>query len=1063
MTRVLAQSLNVLRVWFLALGVLIAGPTPSMAFDDRNTHPRMTESSLHQSGLDANLKMEIGLAQGLNTVLRIGSGRPQTIVDWFRTGATLEDDPACRASNHFHNPLLPFSASAVTDQSILIRAFCFATGFPQALSNVTWGTGFTSPTVKGPATGNPFDWDAARAAYLQALTLPAPTDREAALAQTFQTVGHVMHLVQDLAVPAHVRNDFQSHFEYCDPGLQAFTRWCENSFERFVRLRGELVDNAQPLPIEFNGNRLTRFWDLDRYTGTNPSTDTVQGLAEYTNANFASQYTIFTETAPAGDPHAFPFPRETSTDLPELIAQHKVVRQVTAEDGVLDTGLYVKKIADGEVIDHFLRAGYLTDFAISNLFLRPSLRLTFQMDDVVLGDYAAKLLPRALGYSTGLLDYFFRGKLDVDVVEDMVDPSRLNLVGTNGSPEALKDGSLTVYADDPNGARSLVTSVPVTQVEPNATIPAVPFQAPENTERFVAVYQGTLGQEAKDDSRNLPGAVIGKVLGGVRVEEVFNDGVQWHLRTPQGVFPLPISAEEIVELRWGDRDNSLVGRTRFGRDQLNQFAVYELARPPGFSEIPVVMGPDGSPVVDVKLVKQVPFPLGLDVGTTLDFTQTMNYKQYLFSFVETRTLTAVCDLCPSYQLSSRVISDANIDLMVAQTKSFQRTYSFLLDRSSASCCEGSYFWNVKNFTLSASGQILALVRISLFPQDVLTFPAFTLRVPPGSDVSVLPQPVPVEPVSLSVDLPVQNPLLWAVIDAESGQVIGSTAPAVIQVSFTKDAVVLGPGRSNIAAVKFEKVKFSGGPRNNTSEYTNFGGEVLRKACPENIQPLASLDLQVSAPQLSNAQYRAEIAEVQFPVAVGDFPPVIQDFTYLCPSTDGISASFQVTRRFRNFSVGRVDQAILTNSGGGNPQLVLLLAQSPAVESFFEGGDSARVVTWKPTDNRAELRQEFPAADFYNLESVSSGAALVQAFDFTGFPPTFSTTLVRLEGPAAAVLFPGLRLDNFLLLDPDFLYNTSDFKFYRRQPPLQRTALPAKLAPLSSGFNPVGVYHLLRLQ
>ena len=119
--------------------------------------------------------------------------------------------------------------------------------------------------------------------------------------------------------------------------------------------------------------------------------------------------------------------------------------------------------------------------------------------------------------------------------------------------------------------------------------------------------------------------------------------------------------------------------------------------------------------------------------------------------------------------------------------------------------------------------------------------------------------------------------------------------------------------------------------------------------------------------------------------------------------------------------------------------------------------------WRPERSTAEVRQEFPAADFYSLESVSSGAALVQAFDFTGFPPTFSTTLVRLEGPAAAVLFPGLRLDNFLLLDPDFLYNTSDFKFYRRQPPLQRTALPAKLAPLSSGFNPVGVYHLLRLQ
>ena len=110
---------------------------------------------------------------------------------------------------------------------------------------------------------------------------------------------------------------------------------------------------------------------------------------------------------------------------------------------------------------------------------------------------------------------------------------------------------------------------------------------------------------------------------------------------------------------------------------------------------------------------------------------------------------------------------------------------------------------------------------------------------------------------------------------------------------------------------------------------------------------------------------------------------------------------------------------------------------------------------------AEVRREFPVPAFYRLESVSSGAALVEAFDFPSF--SVSTTLVRLEGPAAAVLFPGLRLDNFLLLDPDFLYNTSDFKFYRKQSPLQRTALPAPLAPLNSGFNPEGAYHAVRLR
>jgi hypothetical protein len=150
-------------------------------------------------------------------------------------------------------------------------------------------------------------------------------------------------------------------------------------------------------------------------------------------------------------------------------------------------------------------------------------------------------------------------------------------------------------------------------------------------------------------------------------------------------------------------------------------------------------------------------------------------------------------------------------------------------------------------------------------------------------------------------------------------------------------------------------------------------------------------------------------------------------------------------------------------GAGGEQLAILVTQEQPGEDLTElFREQARLVVWRPERGTAEVRQELPVADFYTLGSVSAGAALVQAFDFLSFPPTFNTTLARLEGPAAAVLFPGLRLDNFVLLDPDFLYNTSDFKFYQRQPPLQRTALPAKLAPLNSGFNPVGAYHVVRL-
>jgi hypothetical protein len=53
-------------------------------------------------------------------------------------------------------------------------------------------------------------WDNARKYFYSALTSPGKAIREDSYAKTFQAVGQVMHLLQDMAVPAHVRNDFWS-------------------------------------------------------------------------------------------------------------------------------------------------------------------------------------------------------------------------------------------------------------------------------------------------------------------------------------------------------------------------------------------------------------------------------------------------------------------------------------------------------------------------------------------------------------------------------------------------------------------------------------------------------------------------------------------------------------------------------------------------------------------------------------------------------------------------------------------------------------------------------------
>src|SRR5207247_9358334 len=115
------------------------------------------------------------------------------------------------------------------------------------------------------------------------------------------------------------------------------------------------------------------------------------------------------------------------------------------------------------------------------------------------------------------------------------------LTGENSSPDDLVKGTLTLCAGDGStGTRSPVTAVgstAIANVPPGGAVTSGPFQLPAGAERFVAVYQGTLGNEVRNPDQNVPRGVIGQVLGGVRVEEVVADGARRQPRPARGVFP----------------------------------------------------------------------------------------------------------------------------------------------------------------------------------------------------------------------------------------------------------------------------------------------------------------------------------------------------------------------------------------------------------------------------------------------------------------------------------------------------------------------------------------------
>jgi hypothetical protein len=237
---------------------------------------------------------------------------------------------------------------------------------------------------------------------------------------------------------------------------------------------------------------IARLIDTDRYSGTNPAvtTDALIGLAEYTNANFFSEDRVFTENDL--DPQArFLFPRRSSVveqDFDVTVGGATVKRR------------YLVKSADGVTGYRLATVGFLREYHQRFSLDWTRFKEGPALDEAVYRDYAERLVPRAVSYSTALIDYFFRGRM-FTFGED----SSLGI--QNLSDEGM-DGTFTLYYDDAGGtrrpvpgaswARTLGAQGLVTDLR--VTAPTNP--APGEPGKYMLVFRGRLGSE--------PDAVVGK-------------------------------------------------------------------------------------------------------------------------------------------------------------------------------------------------------------------------------------------------------------------------------------------------------------------------------------------------------------------------------------------------------------------------------------------------------------------------------------------------------------------------------------------------------------------------
>lgn len=451
---------------------------------------------------DVATRESLGLVNGVASVLRGADGRSLSIAEWLAEGGEREDDGVrfstkARFYRHFHNPLLPWTEAGLRTR------YPFHLLPHQYTSSLRWMQTESQATDDGGATGGDWSWQQARRLHYLVLTTEDAREREAKAADLFRALGQIMHLVVDASVPEHVRNDAHPFGAFSREVLRSRTA---GNYEYWVSDRQARLGDTEftarylstpigppaevhalpPPPGESVAKRpVARLVDADRYLPEGPDPNVTLsgpiGIAEFANANFFSENTLMGVDS---EDRPLPFPRRTDltrrSDLAPLSAGIRGYFEKRAGQGLVTRFALAECRLEG-------RAAALPPYAC--------------MDEAVWEETAAHMLPRAVGYARGVLEYFFRGSLPVHRVYMNAGDAFIDV--ENLSDEEMS-GVFEVFArpnagssDERREKRVVVNhGAPVT-MGPGATVtlPVTLLPAGQPTAAQLLVFRGRVGLE----------------------------------------------------------------------------------------------------------------------------------------------------------------------------------------------------------------------------------------------------------------------------------------------------------------------------------------------------------------------------------------------------------------------------------------------------------------------------------------------------------------------------------------------------------------------------------------
>ncbi|HUQ94485.1 MAG TPA: hypothetical protein VM120_22575, partial [Bryobacteraceae bacterium] len=389
-----------------AILILLSG-TPQAVFGyEVVTHSEISRHAVDGSVLSASLKVkDLGLdpyspADDRQQFPSSEEG-DKSIRGLIEYGARFEDTRGdTQALRHFFNPL----NGSPLDLPII--------GTWRSTASPDWAL------ADDPSQDQPFSYRMLQQYFYDALTKPYKVDRDLSWGRTFQTLGHVIHHLQDMAQPQHVRNDMHCDAIVC--ALAAFRtgliqfyhpsryeKWAKNYPPANSVYAGYLPVYSQTNSSVFTTPR--KFWTTTEGNGTGG-----KGIAEYTNRGFFSIGTIANSAFPLPEAGFVGFERlvdvcaeskANDRPCPFLPAENDMIAFYgnTVVDSLRDSTDYNRRALTASIFDEDLKvAGSSPVFSLNSFNFDAAYTL---------------LLPRAVAYSAGLINYFFRGKLAVTVPE----------------------------------------------------------------------------------------------------------------------------------------------------------------------------------------------------------------------------------------------------------------------------------------------------------------------------------------------------------------------------------------------------------------------------------------------------------------------------------------------------------------------------------------------------------------------------------------------------------------------------------------------------------------------